>query len=847
MKRLLLILACYLAIAAVQAQKMTRDYQNVSLSEALRQLNEQTDEYTISFLYNELEDFRITTSIRRQSVPDAIRQMIGFYPVRMTIEDKEIAVECTHKTDRHLTGTIIDEQGQPLAYANVAVLNPADSTLLSGGVSNESGYFAIPYEQPTVLARISYVGYKTVYKTCTQPDVGTVRLQVDNHVLKGVTVKGYVPQYQIGSEGLVTNVKGTMLEEIGTAMDVLGRLPGIVVERDAVSVFGKGVPAIYINGQLVRNNNILKQLQSAKIKKVELITNPGARYDATVSSVIRISAERNPGEGFSFDSRTTVGFRNFLSLSEQVDLNYRYNNLDVFAMLEYDCSKTKGTSVNTQSTWHTQHYLQGIAMSSHARRQLYEGKLGFNYSLTPNHTLGTYYQETRKPSMVESQFDSKSWIGNTLDETSDVAKLVDAKTTEHLIDGYYTGVFEKWSIDATFSLLWKSSENNELSQEEFGNSKQRTVTIDDNSKGRLVAGEIHGTRPLWKGTINTGVTYSNSRRSELSVNPEHVIINTDDEVHEDNMAAYFETSQRIGKLNLQAGMRYEHVESRFFESGIKMNEQSRIYNNLFPTASITLPIQKAVLMMSYSKKYERPLYSQLSGTVSYVNRYLYQSGNPLLKSQYNDNLSLTFRYQWLILMANYTYTDGKIIDECLQYDNNETITLLRKGNSSSALHKYQAMAVIAPHFGIYYPNLMMGIIGQDYHINYFGTKKTFNKPMFMVRWNNLLRFKQGYLVNFDLNWRSKGDSENIRLGQTWALNTGVTKQFGKHWNVKLAANDLFNTSKENNFTIYSGNSDVQIIKRTTSRSIECTVRYNFNTTRSKYKGTGAGNEEKNRL
>src|SRR5574344_1067590 len=121
--------------------------------------------------------------------------MIGFYPVRMTVkpDDREIYVECTHKTGRHLTGTIIDEQGLPLAYANIVILNPVDSTLLGGGVSNETGSSAIPYEQSKVLARISYVGYKTIYKICTQPEVGVIRLQVDNYALKGVTVKGDVP------------------------------------------------------------------------------------------------------------------------------------------------------------------------------------------------------------------------------------------------------------------------------------------------------------------------------------------------------------------------------------------------------------------------------------------------------------------------------------------------------------------------------------------------------------------------------------------------------------------------------------------------------------------------------
>ena len=99
------MLVCCFVFAGVQAQKITHEYNNVSLSEALRQLNEQTEEYTISFLYNELEDFRITTSVHRKTIPDAIRQMIGFYPIRMTVEpgianpsQQEIIVECPQKT-----------------------------------------------------------------------------------------------------------------------------------------------------------------------------------------------------------------------------------------------------------------------------------------------------------------------------------------------------------------------------------------------------------------------------------------------------------------------------------------------------------------------------------------------------------------------------------------------------------------------------------------------------------------------------------------------------------------------------------------------------------------------------
>ena len=305
MKRVIILLLFISVAISVKAQRVTREYNNVSLSEALRQLNEQTEDYTISFLYNELEDFRITTSIHRKSVPDAIRQMIGFYPIRMTVDDKEIIVECPQKTAPRYKGTIIDEQGQPIAYANIALLSPQDSTLISGGVSNESGLFVIPCEQHPVLARISYVGYKTIYKICSQSEVGVIRLQVDNYALKGVTVKGHVPQYQMGSEGLVTNVENTILSKLGTGEDVLTHVPGITKKDGYFEVFGKGAPLIYINGRLMRDASELDQLKSENIKSVELITNPGAKYDASVKAVVKIRTKAAQGEGFGFDVRSS--------------------------------------------------------------------------------------------------------------------------------------------------------------------------------------------------------------------------------------------------------------------------------------------------------------------------------------------------------------------------------------------------------------------------------------------------------------------------------------------------------------------------------------------------------------
>ena len=110
----------------------------------MKDLNARQHKYTINFVYDELEDFRVTKSIRNQSVPDAIMQLIGFYPIRMTQVENNIMVECTQKSTFRYKGRIVDERGNAAEYATIALLSPIDSTIVGHGVSNENGSFVIP-------------------------------------------------------------------------------------------------------------------------------------------------------------------------------------------------------------------------------------------------------------------------------------------------------------------------------------------------------------------------------------------------------------------------------------------------------------------------------------------------------------------------------------------------------------------------------------------------------------------------------------------------------------------------------------------------------------------------------
>ena len=375
MKRLSFILLLCAIVSIVRAQKMTMNFQDVTLSDALKYIQSQTASYDITFIYDELEDFRVTTNVEHKSVPDAIVQVVGFYPVRVVKSgEHEIYVECTHKADRHLTGTIIDEQGHPIAYANIALFNPSDSTLLSSGVSNEGGYFAIPYEQEQVLARISFVGYKTVWRLCNQSKVGIIRIQPETQRLKGITVEGQIPVLRREAGTFIFDTRHI----VGAinATDLLRYAPGVMIEDDHISLFGTSGVIFQIDGreQRLGSKDMLQMLRTyaaSDVERIEIVQSPGASYSAEGNAgVINIVLKKKGNDyigGSAGYART----------------QYEEHGDEANAGIIYNRGKVS-TSLNLAGTWDNTRYVETnvIRFTDNLRYGTDNGRIGKdNYTL----------------------------------------------------------------------------------------------------------------------------------------------------------------------------------------------------------------------------------------------------------------------------------------------------------------------------------------------------------------------------------------------------------------------------------------------------------------------------------
>lgn len=478
-----------------------------------------------------------------------------------------------------------------------------------------------------------------------------------------------------------------------------------------------------------------------------------------------------------------------------------------------------------------------------------EGKIGFNYSTVSGHLFGAFYQHTYKPTKNITTGHTSIIFDRMQPIDSDVARHENEKYYENLIDAYYSGSWGSWEIDATFDFLWRKNNADQQIREAISYSPAIDMALRDKNKGRMVAGELHFSKKLWNGNLLFGTEYTNTNRTEdfLSNTPSITCLNN--KISENNIGIYGQISQTFGYVMLQAGLRYEHINSNYHENGFKKAEQSGSYNEFLPSITMVLPMKQTMFQLSYSRKYNRPLYSQLSSTVHYIDQYTYESGNPNLKNTFSDNLSLNFRYKWLMVMASYKHIHDRIITVCAEYPTDPNITILQKENSIKDANNIELIASAAPGVigNVFYPVAMAGVVSQFYDINFKGGVKHMNNPMVLVRSNNIFKIPENFMVYANFSYRSSFENENIHMGHTWQFDLSVAKTFNKHWEARLSINDVFNTARKNRMTIYSGMYEFNTIRVNTLRGVELSILYKFNTAKSKYQGKGAGNNEKERL
>ena len=832
----------------VSAQRITRQYNNVSFSAALKDLNARQDKYVINFVYDELEDFKVTKNIRNQSVPDAIMQLIGFYPIKMTQMDNIIVVECTQKASAKMIGRIVDKHSRPVDFANVALLNVRDSSFITGGVTNENGQFVIPCEARKAIVKVSCVGYQTASHLYETGKIGNITLHENTVNLKGVTIRAIRNSFKMGKEGLMVNIENSDLAKIGTATDILRELPRVDVGADGtVNVFAKGTPLIYINNKQVRSNTELEQLKSNEVKSVELITAPGAKYDATVQSVIRIKTIKKQGEGWSGENYAQTSYNKYWAGYEDLELGYHTDKLEVFgeAWLISMPHSFENTLTNQLNGSKEITVIQACPMAYRTKSS--DAKVGFDYTFDESNSLGMTYE-----------YDDATGKGYTLNNYQEIFengerigyidRFLDERTdfgpTQNL-NAFFLGKIGKLGIDFNGTYVSKKQSRDMSSTETSDDVESRNVHTRNDQHSKMLAGKLMFSYPIWKGSLHIGTELTSSQIKGSYVNEEGLVDASNTEIKERNLAGFAEYAMPLGDLSLHAGLRYEHVWSDYYSFGEWQEEPSRKYSNWFPAISLSWNKNKWSATLACTNKTKRPNYSSLRNEVQYDNRYLYEGGNPYLRPCVISNIDLNVVYKWLSLNAGYNYIDKPIIWTSTLYHGKDII-FQRSLNFSNDQDLYASL-VAEPRFGWYNPMFEIDYSQTFLSTAGFDIEGIASKPSFRLRCNNrfdisktikaYLNMKYRTCVHDGLQYTKPYSQMDIRLSKTFCKEA---------WQISLFANDLFRQSKER-WTTYGSRTSITKNCYEYYRCVGLVVRYRFNTANSKYKGIGAGNAEKNRL
>lgn len=854
MRKTLLLTLLLAAAMTAGAQSISRSYKEASMADVLIDLDRASAAYRISFIYNELEDYTVSVSFRNKTVPEAVREVVGFYPMNIAIGDSLITVECIDKSRRKLMGRITDEEGKPVAFANIRLLNPADSTLITGGVSNENGDFVIPCAADSVLAKFTSVGFETAWLATTPRNIGSLTMRARSYTINGAVVKGSAPKYKITPGGVSVNVENSLLALAGTATDVLAQLPRVSVDaKGGVSVFAKGTPEIYINGRIVRDAEDLKRLKSSDIRNVDVLTSPGAKYNAEAQSVIVIHTKPQKGDGFSARAEASAEYNLYWAGNGQIDTRYRKDGLEFFNTAQWRrLVDFEGNTVSYRinSGGYDTRILHPMDFLYTA--QIFSDRAGFNLDVNSDNSLGAYYQ-------ISKAFDTDGHcVGGDGRHTLTVlrgdtlaGKIVEEDWMQqpegpsHEVSAYYSGKAGKMSIDVNASYVWKKDRRDDYMTERsavFASRDTRTNTMRHNN---LTAGKVVLGYPLWKGTVSAGAEATHTSTHNVYSTSDELIPDSKTDIKEDNLATFAEYELPIGNWSFDAGLRYEHVSTDYRSQGRKEREPSRTYGELFPNASAAWRKGDWDVSLAYTRKTSRPPYYMMRDFVQYNGQFLYDAGNPYLRPAMLDNAEFNAVWKWITLCAGYTYVAKPMEKMMSLYQGREIIYA-----HSENLNRYQvayASLELSPKIGFWQPDFELYFTKPFFNAAKVGITKNMQEPYVGIGANNRFVVAKHNFFTLRLAYSTAKSARTAKIAPVYFVNAGYTCTFFHDaLQLNVNANDLFKTNKER-WTSYGAGLSLKKDCYYRTRSLRLTLTYNFNTGKNHYKGTGAGNAEKSRL
>ena len=728
------------------------------------------------------------------------------------------------------------DDNSPLEYANVVLSALNDSNVIGYAVTDSTGYFSLNTTTSEGKVKISFLGYKTQEITVGSTDLGTILMAKDENMLGEVTVKA--KRFVRSADGVTANVANTILSKMGNATDVLKHIPFVTIKNDEVSIMGNGTPVIYINNRKLVDFDELKQIQSSDIKKVKVITNPGAEYDATVNAVIRIYTSRPVGEGFGGSVDANIRLERRPTQYGGASFNYRKGGLDIFGTLRYGHTRLfYNQSDNTKyHNWETN---ESIKISG--ENESWSSSLGFNYQYKEKWSVGAEYKNHYVPSDCWKTADtSKVYMDGKLRNAFSSDDVRREPMNRHYVNGYFNYNFSEETfiqLNTDYTNYSKTNKQNYVAANKGINTKNETDNI-------LYAGKLKFVTPIAGGRLNAGIEGSYTKNSnEYKVGKETTLENelsdSENAVKTNIVATFVEYEKSFGEnWSIKAGGRFEHEGFEYVEN--ENDRTSRNNNGFYPSASIAYKNDDISMSLAYRNTTKRPNYFALRSAVAINSPYDYEGGTPNLKNTNRNRITYSLGWNDLQLTVAYAYSTNSIIYVKEMYQNSDSITIFHTQNIDHNQYWYVTAVYSPTLFKIWNPSLTLDFTKQ--YLRYKGMD--YNKPIVTFEMQNMVSLPHNLTLGADMNWNTSGNNaaEIHYAYSDFNFDAYCIKTlFNDRLTLKFSVENLFNTSRE---TWVMENDGIRLGKWTDQprRTFTLSAKYIFNPAKKKYKGEAASSE-----
>lgn len=624
-----------------------------------------------------------------------------------------LSVHTLFSQQSSITGVLQDDvTDMPLEFAAISVLNARDSSLATGGITDIDGQFTIDVSPGDYLVKVEFISYEPLWidnvivEEGMVTELGNIAIAPAATMLDEVEIVEERSQFQLGLDKKVFNVNKDLVTRSGSAADVLDNIPAVTVDLDGnVSLRGSGNVRILINGRPsglvgLSGNDALRSLQGDMIERVEVITNPSARYDAEgmagiINIILKKETEKGVNGSFSANAGYPVGY------GASANINVRRKDVNFFGNYGFQHRNSPGGGALYQEYFGLDTTYLNQTRDRERSGYSHNFQFGADWFINPRNTLtGSFLyrigHDENTSNIRYEDFNSEDQL--TSISTRDQFEEETEPTLEY--DLNYEHNFGRKGHDLKAAFQYQNSKETEDADyvEQYFNPDgtpgevpdliQRS--INEETQG-LILGQVDYINPLtenakfeagYRGTLRE---ITNDFLVEDFVNGEWKrvdglsnLFDYDEEIH----AVYALYGDKIGQFSFQGGLRmeYSHVVTRLIETN-EVND--RDYNNLFPSAHVgyELPGENTV-QVSYSRRIRRPHFWYLNPFVSYSDSRNLWQGNPNLDPEYTSSYEVNHIKYWgsSSLSSSLYYRHTTDVIQRIREIDDEGITVTRPQN-----------------------------------------------------------------------------------------------------------------------------------------------------------------------